>query len=131
MRVIWPFVAILVVMLLMGHASLELLSGVRALANAESGRAKAVTRAAGNLEQYAQTRSENTYSRFLAEMAVISALSDARGELAKPRPDVGVAKRRLRDAGLAIDDVESMTGFYRRFGSTGFVATIVALSSPN
>ena len=42
MRVIWPFVTIVALMLLLGNASLEVMSGMRALANAESARSKAL-----------------------------------------------------------------------------------------
>ena len=127
MRVIWPFVAFVALMLLLGHASLEMMSGMRAFANAESARSKALALAVGDLEQYAQTRNENAYGRFLAEMAAIAALRDARVELERARPDIGVAKQRLRDARLLSNDVESMIDWYRPFRSIGFMATTVAL----
>ncbi len=40
MRVIWPFVTVVALMLLLGHASLDVMSGLRAFANAESARSR-------------------------------------------------------------------------------------------
>src|SRR5580765_7603211 len=98
MRVIWPFVTVVALMLLLGHASLQVLSGMRAFANAESARSKSLAVAVSDLERYAETRNESAYGRFLAGMATGSALRDARAEFAKARPDIDVAKQRLRDA---------------------------------
>ena len=92
-RVIWPFVTIVALMLFLGNASLEVMSGIRAFANAESSRSKALASAVGGLEQYAQTRNEDSYSRYLAEMVAISALRDARVELEKLHADMSVAQR--------------------------------------
>ena len=127
MRVIWPFVTVVALMLLLGHASLQVLSGMRAFANAESARSKSLAVAVSDLEQYAQTRNESAYGRFLAGMAAVSALRDARTEFAKARPDVNVAKQRLRDARIHSDDAESIIDGYRRFRGVGYMATTAAL----
>ena len=127
LRVIWPFVTIVALMLLLGHASLEVMSGMRAFASAESARSKALALAVGDLEQYAQTRNETAYGRFVAEMATIAALRDARVELEKSRPDVGVAKQRLQDARFHSNDVESMVEWYRPLRSAAFMTTTVGL----
>jgi diguanylate cyclase (GGDEF)-like protein/PAS domain S-box-containing protein len=127
MRVIWPFVTVVALMLLLGHASLDVMSGLRAFANAESARSRSLAFAVGGLQQYAQTRNEGAYGRFLAEMAAVSALRDARAELAKPQPDIGVAEQRLREARIHSGDVESIIDGYRRFRSVGFMTTTAAL----
>ena len=126
-RVILPFVAIVALMLFLGNASLEVMSGIRAFANAESSRSKALATAVRRLEQFAQTRHADTYGRYLAEMAAISGLRDARIELEKSRPNLDVARRGLRDARNHPDDIESMIDLYRRFRGVGFMATTIAL----
>ena len=126
-RVIWPFVAIVALMLFLGNASLGVMSGVRAFANAESSRSKALSSAVGGLEQYAQTRNEDSYARYLAEMAAILALRDARIELEKLRADMGVVQRDLRNARIHPDDIENMVDLYRRFRGVGFMVTTLAL----
>jgi hypothetical protein len=127
MRVIWPFVAVVALMLLLGHASLQVLSGMRAFANAESARSKSLAVAVSDLEQYAATGSESAYGRFLAGMATGSALRDARTEFARAHPDIDVAKQRLRDAHIHSDDAESIIDGYRRFRGIGYMATTASL----
>ena len=126
-RILWPLVTIVALMLLLGHASFEVMGGIRAHVNAENARSKALAYAVGDLEQYAQTRNENPYGRFVAEMAAIFALRDARVELEKARPDTGIAQRRLRDARIPADDVQSMVDLYRHYRGVGFMPTGVAL----
>jgi len=127
MRVIWPFVAVVALMLLLGYSSLQVLSGMRAFANAESARSKSLAVAVSDLERYAETRNESAYGRFLAGMTAVSALRDARTEFAKARPDVDVARERLRDARIHSDDAESIIDGYRRFRGIGYMATTAAL----
>ena len=126
-RVIWPFVAIVALMLALGNASLDVMSGIRAFAGAESSRSKALAAAVARLEQYAQTRNEDAYSRYLAEMAAISGLRNARVELERPQPDLDAARQGLRTARNHPDDIESMIDLYRRFRGVGFMATTIAL----
>ena len=126
-RVVWPFVTIVAVMVLLGNASLDVIWGLRALANAENARAKALEYAVGDLEQYALTRSEHPYRRFLAEIAAVNALRDARMALEQPRPEVTAAKEKLRTAGITPEDAEALVDLYRRLRGVGFMTTTTKL----
>ena len=126
-RVILPFVTIVALMLFLGSASLGVMLGVRAFANAESSRSKALSSAVSSLEQYAQTRNEDSYARYLAELAAIVALRDARIELEKLGADMSLVRQGLRNARIHPDDIDSMIDLYRRFRGVGFMATTLAL----
>jgi diguanylate cyclase (GGDEF)-like protein/PAS domain S-box-containing protein len=126
-RVVWPFLTLVAAMLLLGSASLDVIWGMRALANAENARSKALAYAVGDLEQYAQTRNEHPYRRFLAEIAAVNALRDARIALEQSRPEVALAKQRLRDAGTPRDDADALVDLYRRFRGVGFMTTTATL----
>src|SRR4029078_10798928 len=77
-RLAWPFAVIVALMLVLCNASLDVMSGMRALSTAEGARSKALAYAVRALEQYAQMRDDDAYERFLADMAAATALRDAR-----------------------------------------------------
>ena len=126
-RVVWPFVTIVALMLLLGNASLDVIWGMRALVNADNVRAKALSYAVGDLEQFAQTKSEHSYRRFLTEIAAVNALRDARTALDRPRAEVARAEQRLRDAGTTPDDAKPLVDLYRRFRGVAFITTTTRL----
>ena len=81
--IIWPFLATVALLLLLSNASLHVMAGMRAFVSAESLWSKAQKTAVGHLEQYAETRNEDAYQRYLAELAVTTGMRDARIELDK------------------------------------------------
>ena len=125
--VIWPFLVTVAVLLLLGNASLNVMAGLRAFVSAESHWSKAQKVAVGHLERYAETRNEDSYGRYLAEMSAAAGLRTARIELEKAIPDFDVARRGFRDARNQPDDIESMIALFRRFRNVGFMATTVAI----
>ena len=62
-RIIWPSIAILALLLLLAAASLDVMSGLRAYVGAESLWSKAQKAAVGHLERYAQTRNEDAFGQ--------------------------------------------------------------------
>src|SRR5678815_3539366 len=114
-------------MLLLGNASLDVIWGMRALVSAEDARATALAHAVGDLEQFAQTKSEPLYRHFLKEIAAVNALRDARKALEQPRADIALAKQRLRDAGTPSHDATALVDLYRRFRGVAFITTTSTL----
>jgi diguanylate cyclase (GGDEF)-like protein/PAS domain S-box-containing protein len=125
--IIWPFLATVGLLLLLSSASLHVMSGMRAFVSAESLWSKAQKTAVSHLEQYASTRNEDAYQRYLAEMAVIVGMRTARVELDKPAPDLDVVRAGFRDARNHPADIESMIDLVRRFRNVGFMATAIAI----
>ena len=125
--IIWPFLATVGLLLLLSHVSLDVMSGLRAFVSAESLWSKAQKTAVDNLEQYAITRSEDAYQRYLSEMAVIAGMRTARTELDKAEPDLDAVRAGFRDARSHPADIESMIDLFRRFRNVGFMATAITI----
>ncbi len=125
--VIWPYLATVALLLVLGYVSLSVMAGLRAFASAESRRSASHELAVGYLEEYAQTRNADSYRRYLAEFSAAAGSRSARIEFDKPDPDFDVARRGLRDARNNSDDVESIIGLFRRFRSVGFTASALAI----
>ena len=126
-RLTWPFVAIVVVLLVLGTASLQVIRGVRAYIGAESVWSNAQKAAVEALEQYAQTRNEDHFDRYLVETNVLAGARIARVELDKPFPDYAVARRGLLEARNHPADIGGMIDLFRRFRPIGFMAEGVRL----
>jgi PAS domain-containing protein len=121
-RLIWPFVAIVLLLLAIGTTSLEVIRGVRAYITAESAWSNAQNAAIEALEQYAQTRNEDHYDRYIDEARVVAGARAARIELEKPFPDFDVARRSLLQARNHPADIDGMINLFRRFRPVGFMA---------
>jgi diguanylate cyclase (GGDEF)-like protein/PAS domain S-box-containing protein len=127
LRLIWPFVAIVLLLLALGTASLQVIRGVRAYISAESVWSNAQKAAVEALEQYAQTRNEDYFDRYLEESAVQAGARTARVELDKPFPDFATARRGLLAARNHPADIAGMIDLFRRFRPMGFMADGVRL----
>jgi diguanylate cyclase (GGDEF)-like protein/PAS domain S-box-containing protein len=128
-RLIWPFVAIVVLLLVLGTASLHVMRGLRAYIGAESLWSNAQKAAVDALEQYANTRNEDYFDRYGEESAVIAGARLARIELDKPFPDFNVARNGLLQARNHPADLSGMIDLFRRFRPIGFMAEGVRLWS--
>ena len=126
-RLIWPFVAIVVLLLALGMASLSVMSGVRAYISAQSAWSNAQKAAVESLEQYAQSHNEDYFDRYVEESNVLAGARNARIELDKPFPDFAVARQSLRRAGSHPADISGMVNLFRRFRRFGFMAEAVRL----
>src|SRR5438034_9652573 len=111
--IIWPFLATVTLLLLLSNASLHVMAGMRAFVSAESLWSKAQKTAVSHLEQYAQTRNEDAYQRYLAEIAVANGMRNARIELDKPHPNLEIVRDGFRDARNHPADIESMIDLFR------------------
>jgi diguanylate cyclase (GGDEF)-like protein/PAS domain S-box-containing protein len=127
LRLIWPFIAIVVLLLALGTASLQVIRGVRAYISAESFWSNAQKAAVEALEQYAQTRNEDHFDRYLEESSVLAGARAARVELDKPFPDFGAARSGLARARNHAEDIGGMIDLFRRFRPVGFMAEGVRL----
>jgi diguanylate cyclase (GGDEF)-like protein/PAS domain S-box-containing protein len=126
-RLIWPFVAIVVLLLAFGATSMQVIRGVRAYQSAESIRASAEQAAIEALEQYAQARDESAFSRYVDESAIIAGVRAARLELDKRQPDLEIVRRGFLRAGSHPDDVDEMVDLFRRYRVFGFMEDAVTL----
>src|SRR5690242_11368379 len=121
LRLIWPFLAIVVLLLALGTASLQMIRGVRAYISFESVWSNAQKAAVEALDQYAQTRNEDHFDRYVEESAVLAGARLARLELEKPFPDFASARRALLQARNHPDDIGEMIDLFRRFRRVRFM----------
>src|SRR3954451_9016827 len=120
-RLTWPFVAIVVMLLGLGTASLQVIRGVRGYIGAESVWSNSQKAAVEALDQYAQTRNEDYFDRYLEEANVLAGARSARVELEKPFPDFSVARRGLLQSRNHPEDVTGMIDLFRRFRRVRFM----------
>jgi diguanylate cyclase (GGDEF)-like protein/PAS domain S-box-containing protein len=124
---VWPFAATVALLLLLGYASLHVMRGVRAYVSAESMWSNAQKNAVNYLEQYAQTRNEDYYVQYQAQIGVPLGDRNARLALDHARPDRDRAREGLRQGGNHPDDIASMIDLFCWFRDVRFMARAVDL----
>ncbi|MDE3011223.1 MAG: EAL domain-containing protein [Pseudomonadota bacterium] len=127
LAIIWPFLAILLVLLCMGWASLMVLTAVRASITAESAWSKAQKEAVYDLVHYAQSRQERDYQRFLNAVEVIRWDQRMREEMDKPDPDRALVHEGMLRGQVQPADVDTTYHAYRSFHDFNFMRRVVAL----
>ena len=127
LRLIWPFVAIVVLLLALDAASLSVIRGVRAYISAQSAWSSAQKAAIEALERYAHTRNEDYFDRYAEEARVLAGAREARVELDKAFPDFAKAQHGLLEARNHPADILGMIDLFRRFRRMPFMNTAVGL----
>src|SRR5208337_1382448 len=93
LRIVWPFLAIVVLLLFLWSISMDILSATRAYVGGESLWSKAQKDAVFYLNRYAATRSETDYERYLEVIKVPLGDREAREELEQPSPNFERVRR--------------------------------------
>jgi diguanylate cyclase (GGDEF)-like protein/PAS domain S-box-containing protein len=122
-----PFVAILVLLVLLGSARADMLSAVRAYVSGESLWSKAQKQAVSSLHRYAQIRTQASYEEFRRLLAVPLGDRLAREELEKAAPDEAVVRRGFLAGQNYADDIPGMMRLFRRFRNLPEFANAIAL----
>ena len=125
LRITWPFVAIVAVLLLFAGASLRTMSAVRAYVGGESLWSKAQKTAVQYLGRYARTRDEADFGAYGKAAAVIFGDRDARLALEQPAPDEARARAGLIAGRNDAADVDGMIAVYRYFRHVPFMARAI------
>ena len=115
--IIWPFLAIVLLQVLLALASLDILSSGRAYVEGESIWSKAHKEAVTSLLQYAETYDEREYGEFLKAISIPLGDREARLELDKPTPDYAVVIDGFIRGGNHPDDLPGAIRLYRFFGN--------------
>jgi diguanylate cyclase (GGDEF)-like protein/PAS domain S-box-containing protein len=126
-RLIWPFVAIVVLLTALVSASLDVMSAVRSYVAGESLWSKAQKDATAHLARYARTAEEGEYLAYLEAIRTIDGDRKAREELIKPDPALAVAREGFLQGGNHPDDVAGMIMLFRRFQHVEFMAKAIAI----
>ena len=116
MRLILPFIAILLTLVLVSAFSIDILSAARAYVGGESLWSKSQKDAVIHLLRYADGYGEEEFRAYQHAIAVPLSDRKARIELTGPRPDYGKAAAGLLAGGNHPDDIPGMIRLVRYFG---------------
>jgi diguanylate cyclase (GGDEF)-like protein/PAS domain S-box-containing protein len=125
--IIWPFLAILVLLVALATQSMAILAAGRAYVEGESLWSKAQKQALSHLMRYAHTHSEADYQNFRAALAVPLGDRKARLELEKPHPDYAVAYQGFLEGRNHPDDIPGMITLFRRFRNISYIDRSITL----
>src|SRR5437899_3432847 len=125
--IVWPFLAIVVLLVLLGVGSVDILSSVRAYVSGESLWSKAQKDAAYYLSNYARNRSPDDYRRFVDAIAIPLGDRVAREELEKPAPDLEEARRGFAVGRNHADDIPGMIRLFRVFRHVSYIDEAIAI----
>src|SRR3954452_1852003 len=126
-RIIWPFLAIVVLLVLLSGESITILSAGRAYVEGESLWSKAQKQSLVHLMRYAHTHAESDYQQFRAALAVPLGDQKARLELQKSNPDYAVAYQGFLEGRNHPDDIPGMIDLYRRFRHLSYIDRAITL----
>ena len=122
---IWPFLSIVVLLVLLAVLVTDVLSAARAFVEGESRWSKAQKESVFHLLKYAETYSEDSYGDYLRNISVPKKLGEARVEMEKDHPDYARAWQLLREGGDHPDDINGVIRLYRNFRHIWYIAEIV------
>jgi PAS domain-containing protein len=125
LHVTWPFLAIVVLLVLLASESLKIVSASRAYVGDESLWSKAQKEAVYSLFRYAQTHSEEDYRSYQESIAVPMGDRRARLELQKDDPDLAVAREGFIAGRNDPDDIDGMIMLFRRFRNVSFMSRAI------
>ncbi|WP_354681997.1 EAL domain-containing protein [Cupriavidus necator] len=115
LRIIWPFVPVVVALALFSIASLDLLSAARAFVAGESQWSKGQKNAVLHLLRYGADRNPQDFALYLEAIAIPLGDHRARLELDRPEPDLERVREGLLAGGNHPDDIPRMVRLYRNF----------------
>lgn len=125
LAVSWPFLSIIVFLVLLSFLTMDTLSSARAFVAGESLWTKGQKEAVQQLEQYVHTGERRHYLNYQRAIAIPSGDHDARMELEKPMPDLGVVTAGLALGGNDPRDFDGMIRLFRYFRTYSAVAKAV------
>jgi diguanylate cyclase (GGDEF)-like protein/PAS domain S-box-containing protein len=121
LETIWPFCIIVTLLLVLGIASMDTLSAVRAFVSGESFWSKSQKESVHLLNLYAKTHQETHYQQFLNEISIPLNDKIARIELQKSRPNIHKATQALIKGRNSPDDVKGMANLFLAFQNTSLL----------
>ena len=125
--IVWPFLAIVVLLVLLAMGAVDILSAGRAYVGGESLWSKAQKDAVYYLTQYAQNSDEEEYLQFRRAIAVPLGDRKARIELDKRDPNIDVARKGLLEGRTHPDDLPGVIRLFRNMRDVSYMARVVEL----
>src|SRR5436190_4044581 len=127
LQIIWPFLVIVLLLLLLANESMHILSAARAYSEGESLWSKGQKRAMFYLMRYSETHSEDDYRGYREAISVPLGDEKARVEMEKPDPDYSVVWQGFIEGRNHPDDIPGLIMLFRRFRHLDFMAAVIDL----
>lgn len=125
LRLVSPFVAVVLFQAFLAGLSLETLSSVRAYVGGEGFWSKGQKDAIHFISLYSQTGDEYFFDRFKVAIAVPLADRAARYALEQPTPDLNAARNGFAGGGNHPHDIPGMIALFRYFQDVPYMATAI------
>jgi diguanylate cyclase (GGDEF)-like protein len=125
LRLVMPFVAVMLFQAFLGGVSLEVLSSVRAYVGGEGLWSKGQKDAIHFISLYSETGDEQFFDRFRKAIAIPLSDRAARYALEQPIPDLGAARDGLLGGGNHPGDVPGMIRLFQYFQHAPYMATAI------
>ena len=126
-QIVWPFLAIVVLMVVLSDFSTDILSSVRAYVGAESLWSKAEKESVFALNRYARTQDAADFERYLSAITVPLGDRRAREELERAEPNYGVARQGFLDGRNNPDDIDGMITLFRRYRHLNYMERAIGI----
>ncbi len=127
LQIIWPFLVIVIVLLMLSAESMNILVATRSYSEGESLWSKGQKRAMFSLLRYTETRSADDYYNYRDAIAVPMGDQKARLELEKADPDFSAAWQGFIEGRNHPEDIPGLIMLYRRFRNIDFMVAVIDL----
>ncbi|HKQ24337.1 MAG TPA: EAL domain-containing protein [Burkholderiales bacterium] len=125
--IIWPFLIIVLILVLLSSESMNIIMATRAYSEGESLWSKGQKQAIFYLLRYTETQSEVDFRKYRERIVVTLGDKKARLELEKPNPDYSVAWQGFVEGDNHPEDIPRMIMLFRRFRNIDFMAKVIDL----
>jgi diguanylate cyclase (GGDEF)-like protein/PAS domain S-box-containing protein len=123
----WPFIAVVMLLALLGCISLYALSAVRGYVAGESLWSKGQKDAIFYLSLYADNRDEQAFRKYREAMAVPEGSRELRLALDQPDPDLAMARHGLQQGGNHPDDFDGVIWLFLNFRHISYFSRAIEL----
>jgi diguanylate cyclase (GGDEF)-like protein/PAS domain S-box-containing protein len=125
--IVWPFIAVVILLALLGCVSLYALSAVRGYVAGESLWSKGQKDAIYYLSLYADHPDEKIFAKYQQAIAIPQGSHDVRIALDQPVPDIDKARRGLAQGGNHPDDFAGVIWLFLNFRHFSYFAQAIDL----
>lgn len=125
--IIWPFLAVICLLVWISIESMDVLIAARAYSEGESRWSKAQRAAVFHLVRYADTRDERDFEKYERALEVIRGDEVARKELQKPNPRLDIVRAGLLQAHSHSDDIAPAISLFQRFKNYRPVTRVIEI----
>ena len=125
--IIWPFLIIVLILVLLSSESMNIIMATRAYSEGESLWSKGQKQAIFYLLRYTETQSEVDFRKYRERIVVTLGDKKARLELEKLNPDYSVAWQGFVEGDNHPEDIPRMIMLFRRFRNIDFMAKVIDL----